>query len=76
MNSAIKFCRKRGANKIYIAVPTGSTRSVKLLSQYVDLILCLNLRDDIWFAVADAYKFWRDLNEDDIIKLLGKMSSD
>jgi predicted phosphoribosyltransferase len=34
------------------------------------------LRDDIWFAVADAYKFWRDLNEDDIIKLLGKMSSD
>jgi predicted phosphoribosyltransferase len=76
MNSAIKFCRKRGANKISIAVPTGSTRSVKLLSQYVDLILCLNLRDDIWFAVADAYKFWRDLNEDDIMKLLGKISSD
>jgi len=73
MNAAIKFCRKRGAGGIFIAVPTGSTRSVKLLSQYVDLILCLNLRDDIWFAVADAYRFWRDLNENDIMEILKKM---
>jgi len=74
MNAAIQFARKRNANKIYIAVPTGCAKSIIKISKYVDEILCLNLRSELFFAVADAYKYWRDLNEEDIMEILKKIN--
>ncbi|MEM0212480.1 MAG: phosphoribosyltransferase family protein [Candidatus Methanomethylicia archaeon] len=73
MNAAIKFARKRGSKKIYIAVPTGCARSVIKISKLVDEILCLNLRDELFYAVADAYKFWRDLSDEDLKEILNKI---
>lgn len=73
MSVAIQFSRKRNAGKIYIAVPTGCASSVFKLSKIVDSILCLNLRDELFFAVANAYKFWRDLTEKDLKHILNRI---
>lgn len=70
MKVAINFMKSKKASRIYIAVPTGSLDSIMKLSGDVDEILCLNIRRSDFFAVADAYKYWTDLTDDDIIKLL------
>jgi putative phosphoribosyl transferase len=71
MLSAVKSIEKRKPKKIVVAVPTGSESAIKLLEPWVDEIVCLNVRTGPIFAVADAYEFWHDLTEEDVIKILG-----
>ncbi|MEM4576152.1 MAG: phosphoribosyltransferase family protein [Candidatus Nezhaarchaeales archaeon] len=70
MTAAIKFVKSRGAKEVIKAVPTGCLESLVKLSRCVDLIVCLNVRTGPWFAVADAFVDWRDLNYEDVIKML------
>jgi len=70
MLSVVKSLRKRNAEKILIAVPTASASSIELLSQHVEEIICLNLRSGPLFAVADAYKIWYDLTDEEVLKYL------
>jgi putative phosphoribosyl transferase len=63
MLAAIKEVRTEQASKIIVAVPTGSDRSVELVAEEVDVVLCLNVRG-MPFAVADAYRNWYDLTEE------------
>jgi predicted phosphoribosyltransferase len=71
MLSAVKSIEKRKPKKIVVAVPTGSESAIRLLEPWVDEIVCLNVRTGPIFAVADAYEFWHDLTEEDVIKILG-----
>jgi len=75
MNAAVNFVKNRGAKKIYIAVPTGHYNSLIKLSEKVDLILCLNPRSGPWFAVADAYQYWYDLTDEDVLKILKQIKN-
>ena len=70
MMAATNFVKSRGAKEIVIAVPTGCLDSLLRLSDKVDLIICLNVRSGPWFAVADAYTEWRDLEYEDALNLL------
>lgn len=70
MLSVVKSLKKRNSEKIIIAVPTASASSIELLSKNVEEIICLNLRSGPFFAVADAYKIWYDLADEEIIKYL------
>lgn len=70
MMAAINFVKSKGAKEVIIAVPTGCLESLIKLSRHVDLMICLNVRTGPWFAVADAFVDWRDLNYEDVIKLL------
>ena len=56
--------------KIVVAIPTASANAIKLISPYADKIVCPNIRFSHFFAVADAYKIWFDLTDDDVIELL------
>ena len=47
--------------------------AIKLLSREVDLIICPNIRSSPIFAVADAYRSWRDLTDEDVLALLEKL---
>ncbi len=69
MLAAIKSVQKRGAKKITVAVPTASASSIKLLLKNVDVI-CINVREGPYFAVADAYKVWYDLSDEEVIRYL------
>jgi predicted phosphoribosyltransferase len=53
-----------------VAVPTASLGAIRLLTPEVDEIVCLNIRSGQIFAVADAYKNWYDLTDDEVVKIL------
>lgn len=72
MLAAVKSMKKRKPKKIVVAVPTASMNAVELLSKEIDDLLCLNIRSGLIFAVADAYKNWRDLTDQEVMKLLKK----
>jgi putative phosphoribosyl transferase len=38
----------------------------------VDELVCLNVRSGPMFAVADAYRNWYDLTDEDVIEFLKK----
>jgi len=66
---AVKMA-KRFNEKIYVAVPTASMHAVNLVSKHCDKVFVLNLRNIYPFAVADAYEYWYDLSEEDVINEL------
>jgi len=70
MTAAVEFVKSRKAGEVIIAVPTGCLDPLLKLSRHVDLIVCLNIRSGPWFAVADAYVEWRDLDYEDVLNLL------
>lgn len=70
MLAAIKSVRKQSVRKIIVAVPTASMNAINLIAPHVDEIVCLNIRDSFFFAVADAYQNWYDLSDDEVQKYL------
>ena len=70
MLSAVEFLRRHGPEKIVVAVPTGSKRTVDFILPNVDELICLNIRSGFTFAVADAYENWYDLTDNDVISIL------
>jgi predicted phosphoribosyltransferase len=70
MLSALMFIRRREPQKITIAVPTGSLRTVDRILKDVDQLVCLNIRTGFPFSVADAYKNWYDLTDEDVQDIL------
>lgn len=72
MLAVVKSMRKRGARYIIVAIPTASASSIELLSNYVEEIICINVREGPYFAVADAYKIWYDLSDKEVFEHLKK----
>jgi putative phosphoribosyl transferase len=70
MLAAIRSVKEKRAGKIVVAVPTGSSRTVEMLLPKVDELVCLNVRAGYSFAVADAYRFWYDLTDDEVLSFL------
>ena len=58
------------AGRVVVAVPTSPVSAIELISSYVNIIVCLNIRSGPIFAVADAYKLWYDLTDKDVIDIL------
>jgi len=74
MLAAARSVRKREPEKVVVAVPTASLRAVQLLRSEADEIVCLNIRSGPIFAVADAYKNWYDLSDEEVVEILEKAS--
>jgi predicted phosphoribosyltransferase len=70
MLAAIQFARSKGAKKVVVAVPTGSERAVELVLEKADAVHCLNVRSAPFYAVADAYKYWYDVSEEEAAAML------
>ena len=70
MLAAISMLKKYYPLKIFIAVPTAPLRTVKKIKPKVDKIFCPNIRDVMWFAVADAYRNWYDVLESEVLKII------
>ena len=73
MLAAIRSIKKKSPKRIIVAVPTASTAAVEFVSREVNKILCLNVRSSRIFAVADAYRKWRDLADDEVVEILRKI---
>ncbi len=70
MAAAVDSIGKQGTQKVIVAVPTGSSEAVQFVSSKADLVVCLNIRSRPMFAVADAYKEWYDLSDEEVIRYL------
>ena len=70
MLAAVKALRKQRPRRVVVAVPTASGDAVELLEPHVDLLVVANLRYEPIYAVADAYKRWRDLDEEEVAEIL------
>lgn len=70
MLSAIDFVKRHEPQKLVVAVPTGSERTVDFILPNVDALICLNVRSGLSFAVADAYENWYDLEDNEVISIL------
>jgi len=70
MIAAIEYVKKRNPSKTVIAVPTGSHRTVKKIAPFVDVLYCLNIREGYPYAVAEAFRNWYDLSEEEVLNLL------
>lgn len=70
MLSAIRFLKKKNPKKIVVAIPTGLDRTIEFISKEVDEVFCLNVRTGYSFAVADAYRNWYDLTDNEVISIL------
>lgn len=70
MLSAVRFLRKMSLKKLVAAVPTGSKKTVEAIVPEVDELFCLNVRSGPFFAVANAYRNWHDLTDEEVLSLL------
>jgi putative phosphoribosyl transferase len=71
MLAAVRSVREN-PKKIIVATPTASLGAIELLMPEVDAIVCLNIRSESSFTVANAYENWYDLTDDEVIKILSE----
>ena len=67
---AARFVRRHNPAELVVAVPTASRDAVRLVKTSADRVVCPNVRTGPAFAVADAYRDWRDLEDDEVVALL------
>ncbi len=70
MRVAVEAVKKRGANRIIVAVPTGHAYALRKIAQEVEAVYCANIRSSWMFAVADAYEQWSDVDEEELARLI------
>jgi predicted phosphoribosyltransferase len=73
MRAAIDSIRQENPDKVMVAVPTGSVSAVRMISTRADELICLNIRGGFSFAVADAYRHWHDLTDEEVQGYLDKV---
>ncbi len=76
MIAAIKFLRNKGAEYVIAGAPTGSLEGCLHVAKYADLVVVPNLRTGPYFAVAEAYQEWRDLEDEEVLEMLGEFYAD
>lgn len=70
MLAAIHMIKRYNPNKVYVAVPTAPYHTVLKIQNDVDEIFCPNIKNTMWFAVADAYRDWYDVPESEVTEIL------
>lgn len=73
LRAALLALKKAGAEKIIIATPTAHDSALPSLARMVDVIYCANVRGGPSYAVADAYRHWTDVSEDEVIDILVRL---
>ncbi|GAB4279153.1 MAG: phosphoribosyltransferase [Deferrisomatales bacterium] len=56
---------RAGAARVIVAVPTAHRGALGRLAGRVERVYCPNVRSALPFAVADAYRLWRDVPEEE-----------
>lgn len=66
MWAAARFARRRDPAELVVAVPTASESAVELVRPAVDRLVCPDVRGGPVFAVADAYRHWYDVPDEEV----------
>jgi putative phosphoribosyl transferase len=74
MLAAAAAAREQGAAKTVVAVPTALLDSLEKIAPFAEEIFCANVLDYWPFAVANAYRNWRDLPRREVVELLDQQA--
>ncbi|EGJ50954.1 phosphoribosyltransferase [Desulfocurvibacter africanus] len=72
MQAAVRDLRARGAAGITVAVPTAPLETARRMADISDAVYCISIQDYYPFAVASAYRNWRDLSREEVADMLGQ----
>jgi predicted phosphoribosyltransferase len=73
MLAGASWLKSKGTNRILIGTPTAPGRSARNLEDKVEKIYCVNIREGLSFAVADAYQNWYDLTLSEAVDYFQKI---
>lgn len=69
MRAALMLCRKRDAGKIVVAVPVAGPEAARVFSELADELVVAEV-PPFFQAVAQAYRHWSDVTDEEAIRLL------
>ena len=72
--AAVMLCRNKNAGRIVAAAPVASLSAAKELSRTADEAIILE-RPVIFFAVAEYYRIWYDVPDEEVLGFLKKAES-
>ena len=70
MMAAIDSISSLAPNSITVAVPTSSGSAADLVRKKVERLVCPRIESGFIFAVANAYKYWYDVPDGEVIEIL------
>ncbi|TFF89475.1 MAG: phosphoribosyltransferase [Promethearchaeota archaeon] len=73
MIAALKSIKKYKPKEIIVAVPTSPRSSYELVSKQNVEVICPNIEDTTYFAVANAYKNWYDLKKEEVLEIINNL---
>lgn len=76
MAVAVEALRKAHGRRIIAAVPTAHLESAEDMLARVDLLVCPNIRTGASFAVAQAYRHWYDVSEEEAVDIHQRTNED
>lgn len=74
MLAALDSAKAAGAKRTIVATPTAHLDSLERVAEACDEIYCANVRAGMRFAVAEAYREWRDLTPAEVQAMLAGAS--
>jgi putative phosphoribosyl transferase len=69
--AAVRALRKRGARRIVVAVPVGSSEAVSMLAKEADRVLCLMIPER-FFGVGIWYRDFRPVSDAQVLALMAQ----
>ncbi len=73
--AAVRALRKRGARRIIVAVPVGSSESVSMLAEEADRVVCLTVPQRL-FGVGMWYRDFTPVSDEEVLALLAEAAED
>ncbi|EMG38515.1 putative phosphoribosyltransferase [Desulfocurvibacter africanus PCS] len=70
MQAAVRDLRARSAAGVIVAVPTAPLETARRMADISDAVYCISIQDYYPFAVASAYRDWRDLSREEVADML------
>lgn len=71
MRASIMLCKKKNAKKIIVAVPVSGRKVAYEIGQMADEVVILE-KPLFFQAVAQVYRNWYDVSDDEVIKIIKK----
>lgn len=69
-NTSIQSLRNQGATRIIGAVPTAHAHSAISTAKTLDALYCANIRTGYRYAVAEAYEYWHDVPDSEVLDII------
>ena len=76
MIAGIKSVRNYKPKKIVVAVPTSPRSSFERVLEEKVEVICPKIEDTTYFAVANAYKNWYDLNKEEVSAIIKNLKKE